>query len=1141
MLAFLDWSEFLSDFPNSAAVREQLCQALEADLIGPFDRDPASEEILPLPPSRWYLAGFLAPQAESEPPEDPSETEQLGAGDDEDDGQHAPEEPEPKRVRRLPASIGLSLLLPPGNPDDEIVARVAYADYELLPAEAEPAAGVAGEAKAPKLTSAAAQQRWRRRPVGPLELRLPLSPAALAVGVELPGSNGARVVGQLATLNAPGLPADCRSLAVFLVNGRKPGERGRHDERYLFQAQLEVRFARGLLPLPNRRGEGSSDWDEQLADLQYRERLEWAVGHGVAAEPIREGERLVGARVAFIPRATVPRVETTSVPGVLLSMEDLAALPDGDAVRRALGGIAEEYGRWIEERRTLDVGTERRRAAQQRLLAQAAKARERIQEGVELVAAGGLALDAFRLANEAMAMAARRRSPERYEEGRRPEWRLFQLAFLLHNLSGLVRPGHPDREIVELIFFPTGGGKTEAYLGVVAFLLLLRRLTGSGRPDGGLGVTVLLRYTLRLLTLDQLGRAATLVCALEMLRVRDERLGDTRFAIGLWVGKSATANTLEEVARQITDYKNKAGASHSPFPLTSCPWCGRAFGVDSFALRPSRTRPDEVAVGCADPSCEFSVAKRTEGLPVLFVDEQIYRELPPFLIATVDKLAMLPWRGETGMLFGRAVARLGRRFFGPMHAVPPLGSTPLPEGLRPPELIVQDELHLISGPLGTMVGLYETAIEELCLRREGEKPIRPKILASTATARRAHAQARALFGREALAIFPPPGVDAGDDFFSRERPDGRLYLGVAAGGRQLKAILLRVYTALLGAAWRCAKEAPEAADAYLTLTGYFNSLRELGGMRRLVQDEVHARLTRIEERRPVDRENGWFSNRQIQLEPLELTSREPTARIAKAKGKLARPHAEDGVDVLLASNMISVGVDIERLGLMVVAGQPKSTSEYIQATSRVGRDLSRPGLVVTVYNVHRPRDRSYYERFLAYHSAFYRFVEAQSVTPFSGPALDRGLAAVLVAMARLGGTQLTPSAAAMDFPAQLALGQAAQAAVAQRAAGEREVDPAERERLAADVSRAAGEILDAWRRIVQESRNAAGARCYSPWDQPKAGKPILSLPLEAEDEERSLTPDEARFTAPTSMRDVERTVPLWIQRHPLGGKRDSGG
>jgi hypothetical protein len=703
---------------------------------------------------------------------------------------------------------------------------------------------------------------------------------------------------------------------------------------------------------------------------------------------------------------------------------------------------------------------------------------------------------------------------------------------------------------VELIFFPTGGGKTEAYLGVIAFALLLRRLRGRERPDGGLGVAVLLRYTLRLLTLDQLARAATLMCALEVLRrERPSELGVVRFSVGLWVGSSATANTMGAVKPQIQAYKaDKSRHPTSPFPLTDCPWCRTELGKDSIRIVPRANKEQAVVVACKDFRCPFSARQNPDGLPVVFVDEQVYRELPSFVVGTVDKFAMLPWRGETGALFGRVNAMAApddrgaaAQFFGPMDAVPKHAAA-LPDGLVPPELIVQDELHLISGPLGTMVGLYETAIEWLAERPGPTPASKPKILASTATVRRARGQIRALFGRNDVAVFPPPGIDESETWFATVERDapGRLYVGVAGQGRSMKSLLLRTYTALLAGAMRqhdpaAGKASP--ADPFLTLTGYFNSLRELGGMRRLVEDEVRTRVLQAPEKRPEDvaGPHPWFAERKVQEEPVELTSRRSAGEIKRAKARLDAHFVEDGhVDVLLASNMISVGVDIDRLGLMVVAGQPKTTAEYIQASSRVGR--RHPGLVVTVFNLAKPRDRSHYERFASYHESFYRFVEANSLTPFSGPALDRGLAGSLVAMARLGDLALTPADGVMRVTEHKDRALAAADALAERVhrAGSPNADAGSLRRLTGDLRARARNLVDAWEQIVTTARSEAGNfRVYSRFD--REGRAKKTLLFMVTDEDLPVASDERKFAAPTSMRDVEGQVHLWLERGELGG------
>lgn len=1122
---------------STGDVRAQLVEALEADLIGPFypeDHEGPTDEVLPLPPSRWYLTGFLAPQSDPDT-YDPTSQEELGAGPDEDEEESAGDEPEPKQKHRFQSSMGMSVLLPPPRDDPETIrVSLEFAEYVKEARE------VPGKRR-PRTV-------WRRVPQPRKTVGLTVTAEAVGKGVMVPDSPGIWVMGKLETAEAPGLDEGTRALSLFVVNRRAVDGKPPFDEQYIFQVAMQVEYERGLVARPNRQGEHARDWDDRVADLQFRDRFEYAVGHGVSVDVPDGQDPVTLVRTAWMPRHEVRRVVTHSEPGVETRMEVLGDLADGDAARAALTPLVAAYGTWLDGQAKTPLDSKARREARDELIKQARQAKDRIARGIECLASDPEVLEAFRLANRAMAQSSLQRSPSRYDEDKRPAWRLFQLAFVLMNLVGVADEHDGDRENVELIFYPTGGGKTEAYLGVIGFALVLRRLRGQSRDDKGLGVAVLLRYTLRLLTLDQLGRAATLMCALEMLRREaPDKLGEQRFAVGLWVGRTATANTLDQVKKLVIEYKNSASkTAPSPFPLTDCPWCGAPLGRDSLTLVPSTAKAEGVVVGCTDFRCEFSARKNRDGLPVLFVDEQIYRELPSFLVATVDKFAMMPWRGETGMLFGRARFREGQRFFGPMDPKPPSkkpSATPLSEGLRPPELIVQDELHLISGPLGTMVGLYETAIEHLSTREADGKPVRPKVIASTATVRRAREQIRALFGRQKMALFPPPGVNDSETWFSTvdRKQAGRLYLGVAAQGRSMKGILLRGYVSLLTAAnkqWSPNGEPEQPADPYMTVAGYFNSLRELGGMRRLVEDDVRVRCALIEDKVPVDHAgpHPTLKARKVQTEPVELTSRESTSRIKDAKDRLNKSHADkEHVDVLLASNMISVGVDIDRLGLMVVAGQPKTTSEYIQASSRVGRQ--HPGLVVTCFNVRKPRDRSHYERFAAYHSSFYRFVEATSLTPFSGPALERGLAGTLVAMARLGGEELTPAGGAMEIEANRDLAELAVKVLAERAGRHGRMSGTEHDRLVEDLKDRAQVLLDAWESIVRRARDEGAARrSYSRFDRDKsAGNPILFMATDEDPPEPNT--DEGRFVAPTSMRDVEETVHLWIERRSLGGRR----
>lgn len=1124
-----------TDSKTPEQVRARLIRAIEADLVGPFYGDDETEEVLPLPPSRWYLTGFLAPQGRRDT-DDPTSDEDAGAGPDTDDEDDSGPEPDPKRARHFPASLGMSMLLPAGDADS-IRISVDFADY--VPER--------------RLVEGEKQKTvWRRAPIPTRHIELPLTKEALEKGKELPQTPGIRVMGKIEAAEAPGIPPGSRALSIFVVNQRTPPDRASaSDEAYIFQVVMTGEYPQGLLARPNRRGEDLEEWDDNVGDLQFRGRFEYAVGHGVSVETLDQEETPVTTvRTSWLPRHEVRRVVTHKEPSVTAEMEKLASLSDGASAKAALSPLVTAYRDWLDKQATREDGVDskQRRETRDKLVEQARFVAKRIEEGIEILATNADVLTAFKLANDAMATSALRRSPERYNSEKRPTWHLFQLAFLLINIAGIANERHDDRDNVDLIFFPTGGGKTEAYLGVIAFTLLLRRQQGQQRDDKGLGVAVLLRYTLRLLTLDQLARAASLMCALEMQRRESpELLGDVRFSVGLWVGRTATANTLEQVRRDIVDYKNNA-YKESPCPLTHCPWCGHALTRDSLTLVPSPKNPEGVVIGCVNFRCDFSARRNEEGIPVLFVDEQIYRELPSFLVATVDKFAMLPWRGETGMLFGRACARRGSRFFGPLDGS---GGTALKAGLCPPELIVQDELHLISGPLGTMVGLYETAIEYLSSRKtEDGKLVRPKVIASTATVRRAREQIRALFGRPQMTLFPPPGIDDSESWFATvdHKHPGRLYVGVAAQGRAMKRILLEAYSTLLSGAQReyTALEDPKAnpgenpADPYMTLAGYFNSLRELGGMRRLVEDDVRTRCSQAQDHAPVDHDppHRFLWNRRIQLEPVELTSRESTGKIKTAKNRLNQPYGGKEeprpVDVLLASNMISVGVDIDRLGLMVVAGQPKTTSEYIQASSRVGRQ--HPGLVVTCFNVAKPRDRSHYERFAAYHESFYRFVEATSLTPFSGPALDRGLAGTILAMTRLAALEMTPPSSAMLIEQHRDLGETAVRILAERGGAHASLSSAAHDLLVDELRKRGQDLLDAWETIVKEAReDAAAKRSYSRFDREKsAGKPLLFMVTE--DEVPPEHSNEAKFAAPTSMRDVESSVHLWIDRRNLGGR-----
>ena len=1111
----------MTNFPaapptDSAAVRDYLIDALRLDLIGPGPTDETLQaERLPSAPSRWYLTGFLAPagapddqkaQDAEEEPDIPGEPAEAG-----DDG-GAPERGTGKRVR-LPSSMGLSVLADASTTRFDVA--LSWGDYapeqDALPAEQ------SGDEGANRPANRRFRP-WVRRPrAADVAIDLHRVPLGEQTRFDVAESDGLEVVCLVRDTTVPVVEGrrDARAVSVFLVNRRPPAADDLQDTAFAFQVEVRVTVDGAFVPRYDPSGLDSDDWDERLADLHYRDVAEFAVGHNVSTHADISDGQCSRVRTEWLPQAAVEQVEPSPIAGVEFGMEALGKLHDGQDAMRALSPLVGAYRAWIDRQRAqAGALSGRRREVADELCGRAIGVANRIEAGIELLDDAEL-LDAFRIANRAMAAAARRRRAQ--EDGvaadlvEAPAWRPFQLAYILMNLRGIAEPTHVEREIVDLLFFPTGGGKTEAYLGLAAFTLVLRRLRDPDPVHRGL--SVLMRYTLRLLTLDQLGRAAALICALELEReAAPERLGEWPFEIALWVGRAATPNYMgqkgdrsDKTARAKTLLFASDSRRDPPLPLDRCPWCGTKFNKHSFRLVPDTDRPTNLRVRCVKRRCDFAGHRY---LPIVAVDEPIYERLPAFMIATADKFAALPWTGETAGFFR-----------GGDQGDP-----------RPPDLIIQDELHLISGPLGTMAGLYETAIDHLCRRRVDGKEVRPKIVASTATVRLARKQIRALFGRSSVTVFPAPAIDRRDSFFARHAPreqvQPRIYLGIGAQGRGPKVVFLRSAITVMAAAqaaWEQADTGGNPADPYMTLVAYFNALRELGSARRIVEDEVSSRLLAYTDRKRLDEAEGLFANRRIDPEPVELTSRVGTAAVAEAKRRLALGFAEgDRVDVALATNMISVGLDITRLGLMLVSGQPKTTAEYIQATSRVGRDPARPGLVMTLLNLHRARDRSHYERFAASHDALYRGVEATSVTPFSPRAMDRGLPAVTVALARLGIPALTPMSAARNVESHGVGTTALTAAVGERAHNHAETVP---DGFGDHVASRVQSLVDDWATLAHEAGHAGVMLGYA--RHPATDTPLLREVIDPDRD--TLTETQLRFRAPRSLREVEPGVLLGIK------------
>jgi hypothetical protein len=891
---------------------------------------------------------------------------------------------------------------------------------------------------------------------------------------------------------------------------------------WLFQTKLQVEANSGAAVfLPSRDvldddGYDETDYERRRLDLQYRHQLEYAIGRTASVtwtEAEDESRRATSVETTWLPTAEVPQTVAGEAGAAVTSMRLLMDL-SAHSVDEAFLPLVNGYRDWLSKQ--ADVAAKlpsHLRDTANEAIGEAELVVTRLESGLAILKEDPDALDAFRFMNRAMRdqrirsqVAAKRAETQglSIEEAlaqvesngdNAASWRPFQLAFILLQLPSLTDPKNEWRSgaaaSVELLFFPTGGGKTEAYLGLAAFIFAIRRLQGviktqNGLLDGRDGVAVLMRYTLRLLTSQQFQRASALVCAAEIIRQSEVgRWGDRPFNIGLWVGTAVSPKRFTEAKEQVETARQEPGKTHglTVLQLQRCPWCGSKIDPKRDLQTVAATERIQVFCGDRRGVCPFSIDGDAGPLPITTVDDELYRNPPTFLLATVDKFARLAREGEASSLFGYVSARCPRHGYqhpdskgscrGKSHNRKIEGGITYPAveiknvpRLRPPDLIIQDELHLITGALGTAVGIFENAVDVLSSYDKDGTTVRPLVVASTATVRNALDQVTALYGR-GVAVFPPQVLDVRDTFFSREKPlsakdPGRKYLGVCAHGIRLTLAEIRMSEVLLLAGQKLLDEHGDAADPYMTTVGYFSATRELAGMRRYLDDDVTTRVAGNTNPFPP-RTTDWS-----RLHIGELTARISSDEIAKTLDRLALPFTSTWIpagggaalprwtttgkaaygkawaeaklaktqepkspprpfDVVLATSMLQVGVDVPRLGLMLVVGQPKNTAEYIQASSRVGRGTGKPGLVVSLANWSRPRDMSHFESFRHYHETFYAQVEALSVTPYSDTAMERGLMGMLVSTIRVADEpatdSLSPEAGAREILSKLPVAQ----------------------------------------------------------------------------------------------------------------------
>lgn len=820
------------------------------------------------------------------------------------------------------------------------------------------------------------------------------------------------------------------------------------NQKCIFQAEIKVQ-AKAFKPYKSHLELNPLDKEAEVLNYLYKDKFSYAIGHNCS---VIWNENKNTIQTTYLPQYDVKDTKNS------FTKEDFKDSPDDfktlnnsldiynlshftnenkEEVIKRLNNFVNLYGRWIEsQKKNQSINKELENSIFKNLDYNL----DRLEKNIKLLNDNKI-FRAFQLANTAMLIQIiisndtdfsgkekdlcelnsdidyndldflkkyKDREEKRRDENPDykvliPKYRPFQLAFLLLNIDSVTDLNSDARnKIVDLIWFPTGGGKTEAYLSVAAFTIIYRRLINQ---TGYEGTSVIMRYTLRLLTAQQFERASRLIVALEFLRKQFEtELKKESITIGMWVGMSSTPNTLKEAEEKVDEINEECNKkegnpeSKNVFQISSCSWCGTKLitknehdnWVFGFKLL-GKGKNTEFKIQCNNKKCHFH-----NELPIQVVDEMLYDHPPTLLFGTVDKFAMLAWKAK------------GNSFF-----------NSLSDGL-PPDLIIQDELHLLTGPLGSITGIFESVIEILCTKN-GRKP---KIISSTATTRNTSEQIQALYGKNReVNVFPPSGLSYDDSFFAKvsKTESNRRYLGFMPTGKssidtQLQLIAnlfvarLEVYKTLI----LNEKKDYKIFDKYWTIVSYYNSLKDVGKIHNKVGDEISGFTKALQKKLFGDKPFENFNYEYLYNRDEELTSRIDSSKIKQTLKRLEEntfdqdtiQKKENGgtyvktgiIDLVLATNMISVGIDIDRFNIMLINSQPKNVAEYIQASSRVGRKYK--GLVVDLLDANRARDKSHFEHFIPFHQAFYKSVEPVSITPFTENTLEKMLASIVVTYVR---------------------------------------------------------------------------------------------------------------------------------------------
>lgn len=731
-----------------------------------------------------------------------------------------------------------------------------------------------------------------------------------------------------------------------------------------------------------------------------------------------------------------PTFESLSQPGGLDALDELA-----DAMDRYLEG-------WDASAETAPGSSG---AANQVAEARAAFEAEvdRFKRGIEVLrdADNGDLRKAFLLTNEAFDRRFKHRArvdaAMRGEEpsGEPPAWRLFQLVFVVSQVPDLLhRDADPERRVEDtpdpsVLWFPTGGGKTEAYLGLVVLHAFWDRL--RGKPYG---VTAIAKFPLRMLSIQQFSRVDEVFEHAELLRqetpLLEGRRGDP-FSVGYYAGSSNSWNLLDfPVSPDRADRDTGWTRGFSGIPgderrlrrlerdhnkVSTCPLC---FEDGERGTVETTFDPDK-------PGFRHECRDCGHRLNLHLTDTEVLRRLPTFVLGTIDKFARVATEQWGRAMFGEARVKCdvhGYLLDAPrddagdaVSECPVRGCgrplRPTPQNVDPaPGLLVQDELHLLTESLGAFASHYETMMKETLrvMQDRGFATGTWKIVGSTATIEGYQHLVRQLYNYETAVRFPVPGPTREESFYVRETDEPQRYvLGVRSHGLShvdtVMKVLLEYHRLVTPVAEL--SECPPGTDLPAPLQGISDDQRRslarryrtpvTYGIRKSEVAQVNNSY--VGQLNPHLAQQGFprFEDHRV----VNLTGDSSVSDIQDFLAKMERD-PEDYIQAVTATSIISHGVDLDDLNAMVFRGMPHTMAEYIQSMSRVGRASGVPALVVNVYNPNRERDSSHFESHKKYLELRDILLRHVPTTRFSRQALDKTVPGLLLHVVNYGDEDL---------------------------------------------------------------------------------------------------------------------------------------